>query len=134
MSRTFRITLITSLSIMIVMGFISLLAFVGLPLLCGNEIVKDVASPDGRHRAILFVRHCGDSADYYTQVALVGSSDDLPNQAGNVLSAPGKPQAGAWAVKWTGAGTLTIRTPPGLKLGRSEKNVDGIAIQYEPGK
>ena len=127
-----RFVLIALVAIVALAGGVSAWIFVSLPALCGNEIAKDARSPDGQHRAILFERDCGATTSFSTQVAIVGASEELPNEAGNVMTAKGAPWDGPWAIEWTGADTLTIRFHAREEIHRAETIVEGIAIQYEP--
>jgi hypothetical protein len=42
-------------------------------IVCSNQTVASLKSPDGKHRAILFMRECGATTDYTTQVSVVNS-------------------------------------------------------------
>jgi TctA family transporter len=56
----------------------SLTAFLFLPacsgVICSSQAVASLKSRDGKHRAILFMRECGATTDYTTQVSVVNSS------------------------------------------------------------
>ncbi len=126
-----RIVLGTLLTIIALAGGISAWFFVALSPLCGNEIVQDVRSPDGRHRAMLFQRDCGATTGFSTHVSIVGVSKDLADDSGNVLVADGAPRDGSWKIRGHDAGTLTVTVDPYVEFRPVEANVEGITIRYE---
>lgn len=53
---------------------------------CQNSIQREVASPDGVYKAIVFGRECGAETGFSTQVSILSASNAmLPNQPGNTL-------------------------------------------------
>jgi len=38
---------------------------------CGNTIVEALPSPDGSHKAVVFVRNCGATTDFSTQMSVL---------------------------------------------------------------
>ena len=97
--------------------------------LCGNETITEAVSPDSRHRAVAFVRDCGATTPFSTQVALLRDGVDLPNDPGNLADADGK-----WSVElsWSPDGRLVVQYPAGVPLRFAERSVDGVAVHYEP--
>jgi hypothetical protein len=68
---------------------------------CGNDLVKDVRSPNGKTKAVLFERDCGATTSASTQVSLLPSNESLPNEIGNVFVA-GKDDGRAPGAAWGG--------------------------------
>jgi hypothetical protein len=103
-----------------------------LPLtpLCGNEVVQKAVSPDGTRRAVVFQRDCGATTGFSTQISIIGSSEDLPNEGGNVFIAAGHPRTTATDLHWRDATTLLITTAVLSEANLVERNLDGIAIEY----
>lgn len=126
-----RVIWIALLSIILLAVGIPIWLFLSLPPLCGNDIVKDIHSPDGQHRAILFERDCGATTGFSTQLAIVGASAELPDGPGNVMIVDGSPRDSQWAIEWTDAETLTVRTQGHGRIFKNETNVKGIAIVYD---
>jgi hypothetical protein len=54
---------------------------------CGNDLVKEVRSPDGQMNAVVFQRDCGATTGFSTQVSLLSSNKSLPNESGNLFVA-----------------------------------------------
>jgi hypothetical protein len=52
---------------------------------CANRIIVESLSPDGKYKAVVFIRGCGSPARFSTQISLVKSKKPLPNVAGNVF-------------------------------------------------
>jgi hypothetical protein len=55
--------------------------------LCGNTIVATELSPDRKLKAVLFERNCGATTGFSSQVSVLPSDRDLPNEGGNVFAA-----------------------------------------------
>lgn len=85
--------------------------------LCGNEVVQIATSPDGRIKAFVFERDCGATTGFSTQISVVGSGKELPNDSGNVFIADGDdgqlgPKGTLPAyITWVGARHLHIQYP-----------------------
>lgn len=57
------------------------------PGLCGNELISESRSPDGKQWAIVFVRSCGATTGFSTQVSIVEHAGKLSDtEAGNVFT------------------------------------------------
>ena len=54
-------------------------------LICGDEDVGSVASPDGHVRARVFVRNCGATTRFATHVAIVRSRPIVPDTSDTVF-------------------------------------------------
>ena len=54
---------------------------------CGNELLREVASPDGKMKAVVFQRDCAATTGFITQVSVLSKDEKLPNESGNVFSA-----------------------------------------------
>jgi hypothetical protein len=54
---------------------------------CENELVGEHTSPDGQYKAVLFVRDCGATTGFNTQVSLLRSNQHLKNGSGNLFIA-----------------------------------------------
>lgn len=95
--------------------------------LCGNDPLMAEVSPDQRHVAVVFLRDCGATTGFSTQVSILDAPANLPNEAGNVAVADGN-QPG-W-VRWEDDGTLVVggMNVDERYLRRTE--YDGIKIRY----
>lgn len=55
--------------------------------MCGNEVLAEYPSPDGRLKAVVFQRDCGATTGFSTQVSILPVSSALENEGGNRFSA-----------------------------------------------
>ena len=55
--------------------------------ICGNRIAREVSSPDGKWKAVLYERDCGATTDFSTQVSILRQRQDVGNDNGNVFIA-----------------------------------------------
>lgn len=109
---------------------------------CQTETLTDVASPDRRHRAVVFQRDCGATTGHSTQLSLLRGGSALPDSGGNVLvavavadsgAAPAAPGRGpAVAVRSLSAATLEVRYDARARVAASEPRVDGIDVRLVP--
>ena len=54
---------------------------------CQNEVISELANPDGQTKAVIFQRDCGATTGFSTQVSIIQLDNDLKNEGGNVLIA-----------------------------------------------
>jgi hypothetical protein len=106
--------------------------------LCGNTIVATEFSPDHRLKAVLFERNCGATTRFSSQVSVLPSDRDLPNEGGNVFAA-NEAQGGeqtAWggpfvAMQWRDADTLTLKHDADADVRFSANRLDGVEVVFE---
>jgi len=96
---------------------------------CANTIQARVRSPDGAHEAIVFERDCGATTDYSTQVAVVETGEELPNDPGNAYIAAHRTPVEA---HWHAPAALDIRHPTDAPSMRGVVSAAGVAIRYVP--
>jgi hypothetical protein len=108
---------------------------------CGNEVVADVASPSGAHRAVIFERDCGATTSWSTQVAVIGGDETFledptwwkATSAGSALvikdraTRPGV-EGTTVKAKWPDDQHLILEYDAGAAVARSAKAVEGITI------
>lgn len=107
--------------------------------LCDNETVASLNSPDGERRAILFMRECGATTDYTTQVSVVSSTWQF-HGIGNVFVADAYDRGarrgswgGPWAeIQWTGPRQLLITYDKRARVFTRNDDVRGVHITYRP--
>lgn len=112
---------------------VMLLAGCGNPL-CTTEQIKNIVSPDGSHNAVMFMRECGATTDFTTQVSVDPS---LFQSIGNVFVADGYnggtrgEWGGPWAdVTWTGPSHLLITYDGKARIFDQQTNVNGVTVTY----
>jgi hypothetical protein len=99
--------------------------------LCRNEEIREVASPSGAKKAVVFIRECGATTGFSTHVSVLEWTDRLWNNAGNVFIADdnaGMAPSGQHgeldlAVHWASDQSLWIDYPSGARLfGKATSN------------
>ncbi len=85
-----------------------------------------MSSPDGSRDAVAFIRDCGATTDYSSQVALLRSGESLPDRPGNVFVYPHRTDI---HLEWLARDTLKISYSTASPV-LQERQVDGIAIVY----
>jgi len=106
---------------------------------CGNDVLAEHASPDGRWKAVVFQRDCGATTDFSTQVSVIRASRGIRNSPGNVFVtdtdhgiAPSGPGGGPEVrVRWESPDLLVIAHHEAARVFRSEEAVGSIRVEYE---
>lgn len=131
-------------------GLAGLLAVVGIPImvfvfllssaddLCGNSPLLEVPSPGGDWKAVVFERNCGATNGFSTQVSVIKSGTNLPNEGGNLFvadtnhnAAPSGAGGGPSVhVAWVGRSTIRIEHHPLARLIKAQPSYNGIRIEY----
>ena len=104
--------------------------------LCTNETVKSLRSPDGAHKAILFMRECGATTDFTTQVSVdpgffqsIGNAFVADAYNGGTRGAWGGP----WAeMAWTAPNQLLVTYDQQARIFDRNSEVHGVTIVYRP--
>ena len=118
----------------------SLLFVVLIPgLICENTLVKEVFSPSGGMKAVVFQRECSSSEDSSTQVSINPAEAGFPGGVGNTYIARAKMQTekhvslnGPFVqVRWRGEATLEISHHQGDRVFLAERMIDGIDVEYD---
>ena len=139
MRPVFKVTLwsIAALLVLAITGIAALHLFI--PSMCGNEVVAEIKSPDGKHKAVEFERDCGATTDFSTQVSVIESDKKLgSDDAGNAFSADSNHgsvpvhDAGVMEIdmKWLNNNMLQIQYPTGARVFNRDSKVGDVAIQY----
>lgn len=104
--------------------------------LCTSETVKTLRSPTGEHEASLFMRECGATTDFTTQVSV---DPWFWQGIGNAFVADGYnggtrgPWGGPWAdMKWTGPNELLVTYDRQARVFDRNELVGGVRITYRP--
>jgi len=136
MRRVFRVAL-WSITVLLAVG-IGLIGAVYLLTrnMCGNEVVAEIRSPDGGHKAVEFERDCGATTDFSTQVSVIRSDKRLGSDAaGNAFTADSNhgsvPVHGAGVmeldIQWLNNNTLQIEYPAGARVFNRNSKVGDVA-------
>lgn len=55
--------------------------------LCANSVLAETIAPGGQVKAVIFVRDCGATTDFSTQISILTASEALSNGTGNIFVA-----------------------------------------------
>lgn len=94
---------------------------------CGNEVVRSVISPSGSKTAIAFVRDCGATTGYSTQVSVVHGRKSEVTGSGNVLIVEGRPEL---EMRWTSDSEILVSRPGPGRIFKQEEQLSGTTIKY----
>lgn len=74
------------------LGWLALPVFLGVAALswqvfetCENSRLRELSSPDGEHRLVIFERNCSGTVAWTTHASILKRDSRLPDAAGNVL-------------------------------------------------
>jgi len=102
---------------------------------CSNQIRREIASPNGKMKAVVFQRDCGATVGFNTQVSVLPSGSKLPNDGGNVFVADGgqgNASSGPFvAVSWTNDTELLVTYDRQARVFHNEPSVGNIRVRYE---
>ncbi len=126
------------LSSLWLIAILSLLLLAGCGM-CGNDVLEDVKSPNGKRHAVIFGRHCGATTGFSTQVSILRSSETVPKGTGNTFIADDDHGAVRVGVKgtmdvrlrWESDEVLIITYPQEARVFQKEGNRAGVNIRYE---
>jgi hypothetical protein len=126
-----RITVLTLLLLVVVVGT----ACVNLAGDCSNSIKREVLSPNGKMKAVIFGRDCGATVGFNTQVSVLPSSSKLPNDGGNVFVADGgsgkEPAGPAVSVSWTNDSELLVTYDKSARVFHNEPSIGNVRVKYQ---
>lgn len=108
---------------------------------CDNKIVSVHSSPDGMKKAVVFVRDCGATTDFNTQVSVLPFKKVLPSESGNTFIADSdheKAATGHWGgpnivVSWQDKDSIILRYANQSRVFKKEENIAGVRITYSEG-
>lgn len=102
--------------------------------LCTTEQIKEIVLPDGSHKAAMFMRECGATTDFTTQVSV---NPSYLESVGNAFVADGcyggtrGEWGGPWAdVTWTGPNRLLISYDAKARVFDRQTSVNGVSVTY----
>ena len=129
-------------------GLLSVLSLIGSTCVdpCGNDILTEMRSPDGRLRFVVFQRDCGPTTGFSTQVSILTSDAGFlttptwlrSTRSGNAFvadtnhgEAPSGPGGGPVVqVEWLGPNRLKIIHDKRARVFKSAQSVNGVSVEY----
>jgi hypothetical protein len=108
--------------------------------MCGNHLISQTVSPDSRYRAVVFVRDCGATTGFSTQVSILKEGREFQDDdLGNVLVTSDK-YYGAYSnnygsaeikIYWTSNNKILIKIDQTALIGNPANEFHDISIDYE---
>ena len=111
--------------------------------ICENTVEKEIFSPNGNLKAVIFDRGCGATVGFITGISIISASEKIENNdSGNILFAEkiyrefsynnGQTQYGKtnFDVEWINDGELKVFYTESKRLSKADKFGD-IKIKYE---
>ena len=95
---------------------------------CANDVVAEIPSPSGSHRAFVFRLNCGATTGYSTHVSVVRSDEPLPDRPGNLLVLGGEHPI---EVTWVRPEHLQVRYPQGPEVFFTSGEAVGVTATLE---
>ncbi len=109
-----------------------------LPDPCGNTEIAEYTSPDGTKKLVVFERDCGATTGFNTHASLLNDDAELGDEGGNLFAAGSNREAAASGPSggpdlkafWRDARHLVLSHHPKVHVFRSEREADGVHVQY----
>jgi len=109
-----------------------------MPNPCRNEVIRELPSPNGHIKAIVFQRDCGATTGFSTQISLLAAGEKLSEGAGNVLiltddrgavplTSTNTVELG---VEWTGNEAVSVTLPSAARVLQRAEQVGAIRVRY----
>lgn len=109
--------------------------------MCGITVIDQVASPNGKLKAVVFQIDCGATSDFNSQVAIVpgnkgvSQKDALPNSffvadTDHGRAPEGKEHGPELRLNWSSDSGLEIQHHELARIIRAEKSSKGVAVEY----
>ncbi len=110
-------------------GIFFLLALVSLYgcNLCENEISLTKVSPSGKFQAVSFFRNCGATSGFNTQISIIPTESNLPNDGDNIFIIDNDIQL---SINWISNNTILISGNLDHRIYKQEQNFSDVHISY----
>jgi hypothetical protein len=94
---------------------------------CRNAIRSQERSPDGRLKAVVFLRKCPDELLFTTNVSILPVDQSLPDDTGNTMVCQ---DALAVRVRWQATDHLVVLSFSDLANATKQKQLRNVSIEY----
>lgn len=93
--------------------------------LCGNEIVRELTSPNNEKVAYIFTRNCGATTGVSFQLSILDSGDKLPNASGNTFVSDK-----GFDIQWLSDKELRVGYDKSSESNKMRKSINRTKIEY----
>jgi hypothetical protein len=94
---------------------------------CSNEVMRELPSPDGKAKIVLFSRNCGATTGFNTQTMILNIDEKMPDEPGNTFIV----DTGEAEVTWKKEGGILVIFDHKVRISRQKTLVRGITIEYQ---
>ena len=94
---------------------------------CRTAIRSQERSPNGRLKAVVYLRKCSDEVLFTTNVSILPIDQSVPDDTGNTVVCP---DALAVRVRWQSNNQLTVLSFSDLSKATKQKRVGNVSIDY----
>ncbi|MBL8398538.1 MAG: hypothetical protein JNL84_10415 [Candidatus Accumulibacter sp.] len=109
-----------------------------VPDFCGNLVLSESLSPNGKLKAVVFSRDCGASTDFSTHISLLKAGDRLSNTGGNLFvadsnhgKAPANQHGGpVVTIRWVSDEQLRVERHALARVFKSVPSHRDIEVEY----
>jgi hypothetical protein len=124
----------------VVLGLVAILAALTSGCApCANRVAREVASPTGAYKAVVFERDCGATTDFSTQISVLEAGKKLGSKPGNVFVADsnrGRVPVDvrglmSISVSWKSASQVEIGYPPGARIFLQAPTYQSVQVSYK---
>ncbi|MGZ4789109.1 MAG: hypothetical protein ACXVZX_11375 [Terriglobales bacterium] len=134
-----RLVVSSLVSVVIVVALIMLAGYTFTLGMCGNSVAREVPSPDGKWKAVIYERDCGATTDFSTQVSVLEARDDVGDESGNVFITDSNhgavPISGIGVINvdvlWRSNSEVRVRYPSAARVFKKETRISGVSVSYE---
>jgi len=95
--------------------------------MCHNTIQKEILSPDGTKKIVIFTRDCGATTAYSSQISILDKNSHLLNWYGNAFASEFSDPVTAI---WVDSKNVQVTYHRGGRVAFQHTQVDGISIKY----
>lgn len=104
--------------------------------MCSLDIAQELVSPKGQYKAVLYQFDCGATTPLTTNISILGNTDEIEHEAGNMFVAFHGSRAGPWRgpyteIKWLSEASISISYVADAEVSKMEKAVGSVAASYE---
>lgn len=85
---------------LLILGGLTAWLFAATSQPCSNAIVQEAVSPDGRFKAVVFVRSCTATPGFSSNISVLVKDGILADGEGNLFAAYGHPQQLGIQLQW----------------------------------
>ena len=104
-------------------------ALLVLAACCDNEIITVTPSPDGARKAVVFMRNCGATTGFNTQLSIIPARTAAPRGKGNALVVDGRH---VLHLRWRNDDELEIGGYGGARVFRQTETAGDVHLHFVP--